>query len=51
VGRTVVLGRGQQLREDDQENHLPRRVGVCARPAARAEGDDEKGGVLAPHPA
>jgi hypothetical protein len=45
VGWAVVLGRGQQLREEDEEDHLPRRVGVRARAAARAEGDDEKGGV------
>jgi hypothetical protein len=51
VGRAVVLGRGQQLGEDDEENHLPRRVGVWARSAARADGNDEQGGELAPHPA
>jgi hypothetical protein len=45
-----VLSRAQELREEDEENDPPRRVGVGARPAARAEGDDEQGVELAPHP-
>jgi hypothetical protein len=49
VGRAVVLGRGEQLREEDEQNHLARRLRVWARPATRSEGDDEQGGELARH--
>ena len=34
-----------------EQHQLPRRVRVCARPAARAEGDDEHGGGIRPHSA
>jgi hypothetical protein len=50
VGRAVVLGRGHKLGEEDEQNHAPRRLRVCARPAARAEGDDEQGIEIAAHP-
>jgi hypothetical protein len=41
VRRAVVLSRSQQLREEDEQNHLPRCLRVCARPATRAERNDE----------
>ena len=50
VGRTVVLGGGQQLRDEDEQDDLPRRLCVRSRSAARPEGEDEQGGVIAPHP-
>jgi hypothetical protein len=46
-----VLGRGQQLREEDEEDDLARRLRVRASPAARSEGDDEEGGEIGPHQA
>jgi hypothetical protein len=49
VGRAVVLGGGQQLRNEDEQHHLPRRFSVCARSAARAEGDDEQWSEIATH--
>ena len=49
MGRAVVLRRRQQLRDEDEQDHLPRRVGMGAGPAARTEGDDEQGGEVAPH--
>jgi hypothetical protein len=51
VGRAVVLGGGQLLREEDEQNHLSCGCRVLARPAARAEGDDEEGGRITPHSA
>ena len=49
VRRTVVLGGGQQLRREDEQHHLPRGLGVSAGPAARAQGEHEQGGEVAPH--
>ena len=49
VRRAVVLGAGEQLRDEDDEDHLPRRLGVAARSATRAQGDDEQRGKVAPH--
>jgi hypothetical protein len=49
MGRPVVLGGGQQLREEGEQYHLPRHVRVRARTATRAECDDEHGGKVAPH--
>jgi hypothetical protein len=49
VGRTVVLGRGQQLRDEDEQHDLSGGLRVRAGPAAGAEGDDEQGGEIAPH--
>jgi hypothetical protein len=51
VRRAVVLGRSQQLRDEDEQDHLPCRVRVWARPATGTEGNDEQGGEIAPHPA
>jgi hypothetical protein len=51
MGRAVVLGRGQHLRDEDEEHHLPSHLRVCAGSAARPEGDDEQEGGIAPHPA
>jgi hypothetical protein len=48
VRRAGVLGGREQLREHDEQDHLPRPLGVRARPATRAEGEDEQGDV-APH--
>jgi hypothetical protein len=42
VRRAVVLGGGQKLREEDEQDHLSRPPRVRARPAARSEGDDEQ---------
>jgi hypothetical protein len=50
VRRAVVLGCGQQLRHEHEEDHLPRRLRVCAASAAGAEGDDEQWGEIALHP-
>jgi hypothetical protein len=50
VGRAVVLRGGQQLRDEDEQHHPPRRLRVHARSATRTEGDDEQGGEIAPHP-
>ena len=44
-----MLGGGQQLRDEDEQHHLPCGLGVRARPTARAEGEDEQGGEVAPH--
>jgi hypothetical protein len=49
MGRAVVLGGGQQLREEGDDYHVPRQLRVWARTATRAECDDEKGGKLALH--
>ena len=49
VGRAVVLIRGEQLRDEDEQHHLPRSLRVRARPAARAKGDDQQRGEIAPH--
>jgi hypothetical protein len=49
MGRAVVLGGRQQLREEGEQDHVPRRLRVCARTATRAECDDEQGGKVAPH--
>jgi hypothetical protein len=46
VRRAVVLGGGQKLREQDEQHHPPRRLGMRARPGARTEGDDQQGGRL-----
>jgi hypothetical protein len=46
-----VPARGQQLRDENEQYDLSRRLRVGARAAARAEGDDEQGGVIAAHPA
>jgi hypothetical protein len=51
VGRAVVLGGGQQLRNEDEQNHLPRRLRVRSGPATRAEGNDEQEGEIAAHQA
>jgi hypothetical protein len=48
VGRAVVLCRGQP-RDEDEQHHLPRRLGVRARPATRAKDDDKEGDAIAPH--
>ena len=50
VRRAVVLSAGQQLRDEDEEDHLPRRLGVAARSATRAQGDDEHRGKLSHRP-
>jgi hypothetical protein len=49
VGRAVVLRGRQELGDEDEQHHLPCRLRVRARPAARAEGDDEQEGGVAPH--
>jgi hypothetical protein len=49
VRRTFVLGACQQLRDEDEQHHLPCSIRVCARPATRPEGDDEERGEIAPH--
>jgi hypothetical protein len=49
VRRAVVLGGRQQLRDEDEQHHLPRRLRVWARAAARTEGDDEEQGGVAMH--
>jgi hypothetical protein len=49
VGRAVVLGRGEQLRDENEQHDLSRRLRVCARPATRAQGEDKQGGRIAPH--
>ena len=46
VRRAVVLGAGQQLRDEDEEDHLPRRLRVAARSATRAQGDHEQRGKV-----
>ena len=40
VRRAVVLGAGQQLHQDDREQHFACSVGVAAR--ARAKSEDEQ---------
>jgi hypothetical protein len=42
VRRSGVLGRRQHLREQDEQDHLPRALGVRARAAARPEREDEQ---------
>jgi hypothetical protein len=49
VRRAVVLGAGQKLRDEDEEDHLPRRLRVAARSATRAQGDHEERGNVTPH--
>ncbi|HWM11311.1 MAG TPA: hypothetical protein VNO82_18275 [Solirubrobacteraceae bacterium] len=46
----MLIG-GQQLRDEHEQDDLPRRLGMRARPAARADGQDEERGEIAPHPA
>jgi hypothetical protein len=49
MGRAVVLGFGEQLRDENEQHDPSRRIRVCARPATRAQGEDEQGGQIAPH--
>jgi hypothetical protein len=49
VRRAVVLGRREQLRDEDEEHDLPRRLRVRPRPGARPKGEDEQKGWIAPH--
>jgi hypothetical protein len=47
--RTVVLGGGHQLRDEDEQHDLPRHIRVRTRPAARSNGYREHGGEIALH--
>jgi hypothetical protein len=49
VGRAVVLGGGEQLRDQNEQRDLTRHFRMCARPATRAEGDNEHRGEIASH--
>jgi hypothetical protein len=49
--RTFVLRGSEQLRHEHEQDHLPRRLGMRARPAARADGQDEERVEIAAHPA
>jgi len=42
VGRTVVAGVGEQLREQDRDHEIARGVGVRAAAGRGAQGEEEK---------
>ena len=42
VGRTVVAGVGEQLREQDRDHEIARGVGVHAAAGRRAQREEEK---------
>jgi len=49
VRRAFMLGAREQLRDEDEQDHLPGGLGVRAGAPARAQGDHQQGGEFAPH--
>jgi hypothetical protein len=49
VRRAVVLCSREQLRDEDEQHDLPRRLRMRPRPGARPEGEDKEGGRIAAH--